>query len=142
MLTFSVQGQPTLEKVISALNDKLDLTLILDEAAALMYARNRARFLQQVDPDNVAWLPSKASLIRARRGRGGGTLYNTGKLFNSIQLYRVGEDSRAIGTDVPYGRFNQIGTIKIQARQFLGFGVEDIKLAHSLVLKRLTEALI
>jgi phage virion morphogenesis protein len=139
MIKIDVLGQPRLEQIINAVDEAIDPTHILDEGAAILLARNLKRFLQQVDPDGVPWIPSKAAEIRAKKGRGGGTLFDTGNLFHSIQLARSTVSERFIGTDVPYGRFHQFG--KPIARPFLGINEEDIGMLNKLVIKRLKEKL-
>ena len=137
MLNITIKGQEALEKKLDLLTDALDTRTILDEAGAVLFQRIRKRFLDQEDPDGQAWIPSKASLKRA----GGGTLYDTGRLFHSIQLYADGENSRAIGTNVPYGKYHNFGLGHMPRRQFLGFGDEDATVVERLIIKRIAEAL-
>jgi phage virion morphogenesis protein len=141
LLAVTVEGQPRVDAVIKALNDQVFLDRILDEGAAVLFNRMRERFLRQVDPDGVPWPPSKAAAKRKASGRGGGTLFASGRLWESLQLYADGPLSRAIGTDVPYGKFHQYGTIHLPRRQFLGFGADDIGYMEQLAVKRITEAL-
>jgi len=61
------------------------------------------RFIDQVDPDGVAWVPS----IRALH-TGGKTLMDTLLLLSSI-TYATTTDDVYIGTDVPYARPLQEG---------------------------------
>lgn len=137
MLKISIQGQEELERKLTLLTGALDTVAILDEAGAVLFQRIKRRFLDQEDPDGQAWIPSKAS----RKRSGGGTLYDTGRLFHSIQLYADGENSRAIGTNVPYAGYHNFGTSRLPRRQFLGFGDEDATVVERLIIKRVTEAL-
>jgi len=146
-LKIAVEGQPDLEKVIEGLPAALDTKRILDEGAAVLFNNIRTRFLQEVDPQGQPWEPSKAALDRAKFGIGGGTLFASGKLFRSLQLYAIDENSRAIGTNAtsedgfPYPILFQYGLGGQTQRQFLGFSSSDIEYMHDLVFKRLTEQL-
>jgi phage gpG-like protein len=146
LLTVSVQGQPGLTKALTGLTDALDPVKILDEGAAVIYNRMRARFLIEQAPDGSKWPPSYAALRRARSGRGGGTLFDTGKLFRSIQLYADSATSRAIGTNVtsptgyPYAFAHQYG-IGFPQRQFLGFAAEDLDIMTRVITNRVVKGL-
>ena len=137
-LTISFQGQPHIERVFEALDEALDTTAILDQGGALLLNRLRTRYLKQLDPDGYKWERSKAAERRQKIGRGGGTLYDTGRLFGSIQLYADTANTRAIGTDVPYAAYAQDGPPE---RTYLGFGESDAKLVQDFLIKRITEAL-
>jgi len=146
LLSVTVSGQPALEKSIKGLADALDTTKILDEGAAVIYNRMRARFLIEQAPDGTKWPPSQAALRRARSGRGGGTLFDTGRLFRSIQLYAEGPTTRAIGTNVtspqgfPYAEKHQFG-IGFPQRQFLGFAAEDLDMMSRVIINRIIRGL-
>lgn len=146
LLTVTVQGQPGLLKSIQGMTDALDPVKILDEGAAVIYNRMRSRFLIETDPLGHKWPPSQAALRRARSGRGGGTLFDTGRLFRSIQLYADSPTSRAIGTNVtspqgyPYAEKHQFG-IGFPQRQFLGFGPEDLDMMTKVIVNRLARGL-
>jgi len=146
LLTITVVGQTGLEKAIAGLSDALDPVKILDEGAAVIYNRIRSRFLIQQAPDGTTWPVSQAALRRARSGRGGGTLFDTGRLFRSIQLYADGPTSRAIGTNVtspqgfPYAEKHQFG-IGFPQRQFLGLASEDLDLMTRVIVRRIAEGL-
>lgn len=114
----------------------LEISGILDEVSAALLAKTRERFLKQVDPDGVPWVPSFAAIRRALHGSGGGTLFDTGRLFHSIQLYLIDENTRAIGTDVPYASKHQNGEDGMVKRVFLGFGEEDSKTAEQIMVTR------
>jgi phage gpG-like protein len=147
LLTVTVTGQPALEKSIAGLADALDTTKILDEGAAVIYNRIRSRFLIQQAPDGTTWPVSQAALRRARTNRGGGTLFDTGNLFRSIQLYADGPATRAIGTNVtspsgyPYGEKHQYGLNGMVQRQFLGFASEDLDLMSQVIIRRIANGL-
>lgn len=146
LLRVSVVGQPGLEKALRGLVDGLNPTKILDEGAAVIYNRMRTRFLAETDPLGVKWPVSRAALRRARTGRGGGTLFDTGKLFRSIQLYAESATTRAIGTNVtspsgfPYAEKHQFG-IGFPQRQFLGFADEDLEMMSQVIIRRAVQGL-
>lgn len=146
LLSVTVTGQPGLVKAMQGLTDALDPTQILDEGAAVIYNRLRARFLIEQAPDGSKWPPSQAALRRARSGRGGGTLFDTGKLFRSIQLYADGPHTRAIGTNVtsptgfPYAFAHNFGVGRPQ-RLFMGFAAEDLDVMARVILNRVARGL-
>lgn len=113
----------------------------ISEGAALLLNRIRTRFLAHQDADGFTWLPSQAALDRQKSGRGGGTLFDTGTLFHSIQLYSISALEMQIGTDVPYGIFHQYGTAHLPVRQFLGFNQEDADLMNHVMIRRIEELL-
>jgi len=132
-----------LEGVLSVLEGAgLDDALreAVTESTALLLNRTRTRFLDQVSPDGVAWDPSFAAFKRSFSGRGGGTLFDTGTLFHSIQLFSVSPLEGAIGTDVPYAKSHQLG-IGQERREFLGFSAADSDLALKVFFKKISEAL-
>jgi phage gpG-like protein len=137
MISVNITGDQEIQIQLSALLTGLDIEAILDEATAILLARLRERFLATTDPDNVPWIPSEASIKRASTGRGGGTLFDTGNLFHSIQESASAPGERSIGTDVPYGIYLQQGTGLLPIRVFLGFGDDDIAIADQLVLTRI-----
>jgi phage virion morphogenesis protein len=98
---------------------------LLDEAGSFLLNRIRTRYLRETDPTGTPWVPSKAAIERRKRG-GTGTLFDTGKLFHSIQLAKL-DNERIIGTDVEYGPVHQYGDPEqgIVQRMFLGFADPD-----------------
>lgn len=118
-------GRAALDKVI----DGLTTSKVLDQVDAMLFNRTRTRFLAQQTPDGETWEPSQAALAENRQ-----TLFDTGNLFHSIQLYRISESKSMQGTDVPYAKEHNEGTDGQLQRQFLGFGQEDEELAHAYVL--------
>lgn len=141
MISFEVSGQNEVAATLSKLGDQLDPEGILDEAVAILLNRIRQRFLAEVDPDGRPWIPSLASRIRKATGRGGGTLFDTGRLFHSIQEYKDSPETRYIGTNVPYAEKHQLGLNGMVRRQFIGASVEDEDLMVRLVEERVRRAL-
>jgi phage gpG-like protein len=126
--------------VMRQLQSATETTAVLDEASAILLNRVRTRFLDEVDPDNSPWLPSKPGIKRKALGSTG-TLWETGTLFRSIQLYGTGPDEREISTDVEYGKYHQEGTKFMVPRVFMGFNEDDADLVEGLILKRIKDAL-
>lgn len=133
----TVTGYEGVKAKLAAVVGAIDVEGILDEITAALLARTRVRFLQQVDPDGVPWVPSFASIRRARAGRGGGTLFDTGRLFHSIQAFMIDENTRSIGTDVEYAPKHQFGLDGMLKRVFLGFGQDDYTIAQKITQNRI-----
>lgn len=142
---FELEGLDDVLKQLDDIGEGLsDVRDLLDEAAAITLSRIRDRFLHEMDPDGTPWVPSRAGI--ARRGKGGtGTLFDTGTLFRSIQLFASTDTERTIGTNVNYAKKIQLGGWyafdnpkgNLQpARVFLGFGDEDVFLVEALVQRR------
>lgn len=136
MIVITQNGTEEILGKLDALQNAVVVEDILDEAQALLLNRIRARFMRQEAPDGSQWTPSFSAI---REGRA--TLYDTGRLFHSIQAYRVGAGVRAIGTDVPYARKHQLGEDGMLKREFLGFNDEDLYLVEQRILQRIQGAL-
>jgi phage virion morphogenesis protein len=158
LIEIEAGGFRDLARGIEALNKNLltpsKRNQLVREVGAVLLARIRRRFLAQTDPDGKRWPVSKAAVIRkgggktyryingVRKGFGGtGTLFETGALFQSIQLGRAQKGEVNIGTDVPYARFVQEGTNRLPERIYLGFGDEDQRLATDFIEKRINDIL-
>jgi Mu-like prophage protein gpG len=147
MFHLQVSGLPELERAILKLDAALNTQEILDEGAAVLFNRVRTRFLAQTDPEGHRWPPSKASLLRAKRNRGGGTLFDTGDLFRSLQVYVSSENTREIGTNVtspsgfPYPIVHNFGLAGFPRREFLGFAEEDLNIMSRVIMYRIVKAL-
>lgn len=140
MLRAGVFGVDEAISVLASVNESLNPTKILDEATAVLLARIRQRFLAEVDTDGKPWVPSLASKVR-KAGRGGGTLFNTGRLFHSIQEYAESLTTRYIGTDVPYGKYHQFGTRTLPRREFLGVSNDDMDVMTKVIVRRVQDAM-
>lgn len=144
-LSISVMGDEGVIRVLNALIPALDATEICDEAAAILLARNRARFLKTQAPDGSIWQMSKAAEMRAAAGQGGATLFDTGRLFHSIQLAAgssggQGTAEREIVSDVPYGPAHYYGIGQVR-RVWLGYSEDDREPIVGLVALRVAEAI-
>ena len=146
-----VRGIDALEK---NLLNKSGRNKLVREVGAILLARIRRRFLAETDPDGNRWPVSKAAAIRKGGGKtyryvngtrkgfsGTGTLFETGALFQSIQLGRAKDGEVNIGTNVPYAPYLQRGTSVLPPRVFLGFGDEDNRLATDFIQKRIDDIL-
>ena len=148
MLKFTVQGTTELDFFLTKLDDALDTVAILDEGAAVLFNMLRTRFIHERTPDGSLWLPSQAALRRRALGSGGGTLFNTGKLFYSLEIAAEGEDARSIGTDAlaetgfDYPAAHNFGLGQFPERQFMGFGEWDIVAMTDVITKRIRDAVL
>lgn len=156
LVSVEIRGVDEFILLMRELED-FDLDLLVDQVSSVLLARTKTRFRDQQDPDGNPWQPSKAAALRQsgiatgtdrRPGGflGGFTLFESGALFNSIQLFSPGTPGqRSIGTDVNYGLFHQLGFRNartgtfVPARPFLGFGVEDVQVAETIGLKLVTD---
>ena len=136
MLTVTYKGREQVDVLFSRLEEVANPEVVLDEAGAHLVNRIRTRFLDQRSPDGIQWIPSISALRREAEGLGGGTLFDTGALFHSIQLYRKSPEVRAISTDIPYALEHQAG-IGQEVRVFLGFSRQDTSVVQALIRKRL-----
>lgn len=119
---------------------KSTLPKVLTEAGAILLNRVRTRFLAETDPAGMKWQKSAAARKRSQ-GKGGGTLFDTGRLFRSITLKKPKPLERVIFTDVPYAAAHQLGRGRLPQRAFLGFSAGDITVIERLVNARVQEAL-
>ena len=140
LISIGVSGVDSFKKFAKELSSILDNDRVADEAGAILLDRIRKRFLDETDPDGRKWPKSKAAQRRKRQGKGGGTLYDTGTLWRSIQLFSRGTGIRAIGTDVPYAKKHQYGLDGMEKRVFLGFSDDDVDLVEALIQKRIADA--
>jgi len=140
-VSISVRGLDKVQSTLARVQDlpKSALPQVLTEAGAILLNRIRTRFLAEQDPNGLKWPKSAAARERAL-GKGGGTLFDSGRLFRSISLKRRGPLERVIFTDVPYAAAHQFGRGQKQ-RIFLGFSDGDITVLERLVQVRVDEAL-
>lgn len=130
-LNVKVDGEAGVQLKLLRLAQAINEPGVLDEAGAFLLNVMRQRYRAEVNPDNEKWVPSKAAIRESRR-----TLFDTGRLFHSIQLYATGQNERAIGTDVPYAKYHQNPVSGIK-RQFLGFNENDAELTERLLIRRI-----
>lgn len=118
-------------------NKQINVEDIADQATAIILGRIRKRFLQGVDPDGRKWEVSQAALAREASGKGGGTLYDTGDLFRSIQAVKRGKGIRGIQTDVPYALKHHKGLDGQKQRRFLDTNEDDMQFITDFIVMRL-----
>jgi phage gpG-like protein len=137
MLTVDYSGFSGIFSTLEQLQSTPLATEVADAASAAFYRRLKWRFLQKLDSSGTKWPVSEAALIRAAKGIGGGTLYDTGNLYKSIQLYSISPTERSIGTDVEYAGWMNDGTRHPfnPPREFMGVGEDDITLVRAVVTK-------
>lgn len=123
---------------------------VLDIIGAILLDRTRKRFLEQVDADGRPWEVSQAAV---GRGGAGGTLFDTGSLFASIDLFRKGPGQRALAVNdaavnrdtgervADYALIHQEGLDGQPQRQFLGFGIDDAKAVEVAIVAILRRAI-
>ena len=140
-LQIDVTGIAELNALFDNITDIIDPERVLDEAAAILLNRIRTRFLEQVDADGNPWPVSAASRIRnSTPGGGGGTLFDTGALFNSLQVFTNEPGVRGLGTDIPYAPQHQFGENGLPERNFLGFNDDDGLIIERLIADRIERA--
>jgi phage virion morphogenesis protein len=119
------EGFPEIKRKLDKLNLATDSEEALDAAGAYLLNQIKTRFLRQEATDGSTWPVSQGSIFRKKSGRDGGTLFDKGKLFESIELRRGGPGVRIIGTDVSYAPDHQFGLNGNPKREFLGISNED-----------------
>lgn len=124
-------------RLIVAANKQLDPDVIADDAAAIILSRIRKRFLNQISPEGEKWVMSFAALDRKRSGRGGGTLYDSGDLFRSIQAVKRGKGVRGIQTDKPYALKHHNGEDGNLVRRFLDTNDDDMQFITDAIIGRI-----
>lgn len=133
MLSIEAIGLRKLRTNLVNLDANLETEDLLDDIGAILLNRIRTRFLQQLDTDGEKWPVSEAS----RNRTSGGTLFDTGNLFHSIELQRAGPNARIINTDVEYAHDLHFGTSILPRREFIGASDDDIRLIETFVIGRI-----
>jgi phage gpG-like protein len=136
MLQIQVEAQVAgLASRMLAVSEALSNKTILDMAGAFILNRIRTRYLAEIAPDGTPWVPSHAAIRRRARG-GTGTLFDTGRLFRSIQLSAESSDSeRIISTNVSYA------TLVHPRWPFMGVSQEDSQILEELLKREADRAL-
>ena len=148
-LTVDLQGITELIGGIEALRTATSgegLNKLATQTGAILLNRIRTRFLAETDPDGKRWVPSRGALKRRAGGyttRNGkrytstGTLFESGALFQSLQLGRATRGAVKLGTDVKYAPQHQLGQNRNPVRVFLGFSADDQDVANDFVSRKL-----
>lgn len=135
-LEIEIKGFDDVLSMEDRLEKAVNVDDVADQAAAIVLNRTRTRFLDQVDPDGHQWPESYAAKHRREIGRGGGTLFDTGRLFHSIHVDHRGPGDRAVTTNVPYAGKHNYG-IGVVRRTFMGVNADDQAIIRALLIKRL-----
>lgn len=118
MYTFSVDVKVQLDQIhgiIDFFQNGLQTELV--SLSKEILKDNKDNHLQEKDPDGIPWIPSLSGLERKRNG-GGGTLYDTGTLFDG-SIIKNSFNTFSIVNDVDYAAEHQFGIDQI-TRPFLG----------------------
>ena len=149
LLEVELQGAAQLRALLERVDEALDPESVLDEAGARVLDLVRKRFLDQVNPDGSAWEPSQAAKDRAAANEGGGTLFDTGSMWRSIDLFAGGQRERVVAFDpgarnrrtgvpvVDYAGFAQDGPPE---RTVMGLALEDVQSVEFILQRRFEEA--
>lgn len=139
------EGFAAIQKRLNALELATNTEDVLDAAGAFILNQIKTRFLRQEATDGTTWEVSEAAKKRQSGGIGGGTLFDTGDLFNSIELSRGGPGVRIISTNIPYAAQHQFGLevdgFKFPKREFLGINEDDEQGVRNIIEDRIRLAL-
>lgn len=135
-----VSVKDNISKVVDRRLKKIGNKKFLNAIARREVEETRRRIkTTKVGPDGSPWSPWKNSTLRARIRRGtvaGGILYETGRLWRSIQGRLVNTTIR-ISANAPYARYLQHGTFKMAARPFLGWSTQRIREIKAFIAKEI-----
>lgn len=119
-------GDSSPEEIVKKLRDPRPL---LEAVGQLLVASTQARIrTTKSDPRGSPWAPWSLAtyMARARAGQlAGGLLYNSGRLYNSIDYQVQGKQVIVGSNNVFYASFLQDGTPNMPARPFIGFSEGD-----------------
>jgi phage gpG-like protein len=133
----------TLQTAQQEIGSGTQFSELLDSIGALWLSRLRKTFIEGKAPDGTPWVESAAARRRAAAGlTAKKTLFDTGKLYHSIQLFRIGPSKRRIATDVTYAGKHQYGQDGMPVRVILSAEpahVEDLIKTADLFADRILE---
>jgi len=139
------EGFENIQKQLNALGAAVNTEDTLDAAGAFVLNQIKTRFLRQEATDGSTWEVSQAAKARQAGAVGGGTLFASGDLFNSIELSRGGPGVRIISTDIPYAAQHQFGLevdgFKFPKREFLGISPDDEQGVKNIIEDRIRNSL-
>lgn len=143
LVDFEPTSEQNLNRVLLSIGPALDVKSkeALDQAASAVFNQLRTGFLAEHDPWGNPWVPSIAGLRRKAKGTGQ-TLFDTGDLFRSLQLYVDNDYQRRIGTDVDYAPYLQLGQGRGNIpRVFVELTEAHVELIASIFQQKVQEAL-
>ena len=107
----------------------------MDKMGEIIREENKGNILKQIQPTGTALRNLKPATWK--RKRSGLKLFETGRMFDSIESRRTGKLQRRISVGADYGGYLQYGTSRMKKFSFFGVG----KPAMSELQKYLTELL-
>ena len=141
-LDINVSSLAELSRLLEDVDEAVDVERVLDEGSAILLNRIRTRFLDAEDAQGRPWVESQAARRRNSDPNGGGkTLFDTGTLFHSLQVFTDAPGVRGLGTDVPYSIVHHDGLDGNPVRRFLEFNDEDGDILTRLVEDRIAKAI-
>lgn len=139
------EGFENIAKQLNALDLATNTEDVLDTAGAFILNQIKTRFLRQEATDGTTWEVSQAAKDRQAGAVGGGTLFASGDLFDSIELSRGGPGVRIISTAIPYAAQHQFGLevdgFKFPKREFLGISADDEQGVKNIIEDRIRNSL-
>ena len=143
--TLFAEGFERIQKQLNDMQLATNTEDILDAAGAFILNQIKTRFLRQEATDGSTWEVSQAAKERQAGGIGGGTLFASGDLFNSIELTRGGPGVRIISTDLSYAAQHQEGLevdgFKFPKREFLGVSDDDEQGVKNIIEDRINRSI-
>ncbi len=97
-----------------------NLKPVLSDIAEHLLASFQMNWKDETDPYGMKWKPLKASTKKRRRGETFKILRDTGRMQNSF-TYSVSNNEIAIGSNVVYAQFHQLGTKHMPKRALLPY---------------------
>jgi phage gpG-like protein len=134
MIEISFLNETEVIKGIETLRKKIDPVKILDDSIGFLLKKTQQRFLNEVNPEGVPWIPSQAGIARKQSG-GSGTLFDSGNLFRSMKILGKGVLEKSITTNIDYAHDHQFGKGQ-EVREFFGVSVQDINSIRKAIIKR------
>lgn len=146
-LEIDVFGDKQLARDLLRLGDRIeDATPAFREMLTKLAGIEREQFASEGGRGSGGWAPLAASTLATKRANGldEHILVATGRLRASLTGVAPGGDARrevhptemVFGTNVPYARYHQLGTIRIPRRRFLELTELDRREAFVKVLQR------
>lgn len=123
--------EKTLREIAKAGND---LRPVFDEIGRALTRQTIQRFVDEVDPSGISWIPSERALREGNQ-----TLTDTGRLRESI-TYLADSESATVLTSVGYGTYHQFGVPPNKKRAFLGINDENEVEILDIAIRHLIEA--
>lgn len=127
MITFKADFRSAIKRLDKIAKGYEDFKIPLKQSEAYQLKQVQRNFATEGKTIANGWAKLKRSTIRdrIRKGYGAGPiLKRTGKLKNSIARKSLTKDRLAVGSNVTYFKYHQIGTGKMSKRQILGHSAQ------------------